>query len=80
MKPQTVAHWNDKPSAGNARGRIAGGDALTRNFVDASIVVDRVLREYRKNGGFLRIENLLRKHRGLPWYLRKSPDEATGSK
>lgn len=80
MKPQTIAHWNDRPSAGKARERIAGGDALTRNFVDASIVVDRVLREYRENGGSLRIEKLLKKHRGLPWYLRKSPSEVTGSK
>ena len=80
MKPRTMAHWNDKPSAGNVRKRIAAGDALTRNFVEASIIVDRVLREYRKNGGFLRVEKLLEEHRGLPWYLRKTTGGTTGSK
>lgn len=80
MNAGTIAHWNDKPSAEDVREDIAVEDALTLDFLEASIVVDRVFHEYHENGGFLEIERLLEEHRGLPWYLLKSTGGTTGSK
>lgn len=74
MNARTITHRNDKPSTGNVRQDIA------RNSAEARILVNRVFREYHENGGFLRIEKLLEKHRGLPWHLLKSRGETTGSK
>ena len=80
MNAGTIAHWNDEPSAEDAREDIAVGDALAQDLLEASIVVESVYREYHENGGFLEIEGLLEKHRDLPWYLLKSTGETTDSK
>lgn len=79
MKPQTIAHGNDQPSDGNAPEDIPLEEALTRDFAEARILVDRVYREYHENGGLLEIERLLEKYRDLPWYLLKSTGETTES-
>lgn len=42
--------------------------------------MDRVFREYHENGGLLKIESLLERQRDLPWYLRETTNETTGSK
>lgn len=80
MKSQTIAHGNDQPPEGNAREDIPLREALTRDFAEARILVDRVYREFHENGGLLEIERLLEKHRDLPWYLLKSAGETTESK
>lgn len=72
MKPQVIAHGNDKQPEGNAREGLPLQEALTRDFAEARILVERVYREYHENGGFLEIERLPDKHRDLPWYLLKS--------
>lgn len=80
MKPQTIARGNDEPPEGNVRKDIPLQEALTRDFAEARILVDRVYREFHENGGLLEIERLLEKHRDLPWYLLKSAGGTTGSK
>lgn len=60
-----------EPSIAELDVEIPAREAISLDFIEARILVDRIFEEYVDSGGRAELDQLLENREHLPWYLQE---------